>query len=425
MTLRTCIPIRTEALGGRMELDLDRDGRPNGVQGELNYAFRSFDSFLDVGPQAIDALASRCRHAFSARRTRNSSAKYSSGETFWLPAARMAASEPLPVLEQLAKYIFDFHTKDRALSFDPARSGAEWWTQCIDASDEIGLHWDRDYAIEGDCGINVHPHLATVTYLSDVGTPTIVLENAPPLFSADETRPEVVALHVSWPRRGKHIAFDGRWLHGAPDGFPQSRRAPRAGEKRITFLVNVWLNHRPLAAERAHPGAAAGCRRPRRSFHLYRHLRLAHTVQLRAIAHTLQRRRRELADDWVVVLPNRGPAGDGDVVMRVASATKPAQDAAPEARPRRQEGRVRRWPVHSEGPFRRELEACLPTDALERCARQCADPSPPTSTSCSLKLAVDASAGKRTRPGSWAVVRSQSVPKRNKPAGRVPNGGAQ
>lgn len=45
----------------------------------------------------------------------------------------------------------------------------------IDESDDIGWHWDKDYGMEAH-GINVHPCLATVTYLSTKGGPTIILE---------------------------------------------------------------------------------------------------------------------------------------------------------------------------------------------------------------------------------------------------------
>jgi hypothetical protein len=70
---------------------------------------------------------------------------------------------------------------------------------------------------------------------------------------------------LSFPAFGKHVAFDGRWLHGA---LPElSRKAEGASEgdgetdgedeknptsstttKRVTFLVNVWLNHVPSTA---------------------------------------------------------------------------------------------------------------------------------------------------------------------------------
>jgi hypothetical protein len=76
---------------------------------------------------------------------------------------------------------------------------------------------------------------------------------------------------VSYPRIGKHVAFDGRWLHGAPEalsavsmsdedvGVGKRRtsvsddgddddRDPRRRRRRVTFLVNVWLDHVPTTA---------------------------------------------------------------------------------------------------------------------------------------------------------------------------------
>jgi hypothetical protein len=39
------------------------------------------------------------------------------------------------------------------------------WLKVVDHEDDIGWHWDKDYSLESS-GINVHPHVATVTYLS-------------------------------------------------------------------------------------------------------------------------------------------------------------------------------------------------------------------------------------------------------------------
>lgn len=45
----------------------------------------------------------------------------------------------------------------------------------IDDEDDIGWHWDKDYGMER-MGINVHPCVATVTYLSQNGGPTVILD---------------------------------------------------------------------------------------------------------------------------------------------------------------------------------------------------------------------------------------------------------
>ena len=58
-----------------------------------------------------------------------------------------------------------FKNAGAAAGFDPRRSGAEWWTQVVDVDDEIGMHWDKDYALEA-ADVNVHPHIGTVTYFS-------------------------------------------------------------------------------------------------------------------------------------------------------------------------------------------------------------------------------------------------------------------
>ena len=134
----------------------------------------------------------------------------------------------------------------------------------------------------------VHPHLATVTYLCGGGAPTVVLPVASPVDAAavpDACCRAVRSAHACWPRPGRHLAFDGRMLHGAPLGLAAAaggeegnRAAGRgavrgagaaggAGSEggagaegdalRVTLLVNVWLNHVPWAADPLHAEAAA------------------------------------------------------------------------------------------------------------------------------------------------------------------------
>jgi len=78
---------------------------------------------------------------------------------------------------------------------------------------------------------------------------------------------------LSHPRFGKHIAFDGRYLHGGPGEFfpsvskktiesDEETNEPKAKRlkvevvnpnalvgKRVTFMVNIWLNHCPIESE--------------------------------------------------------------------------------------------------------------------------------------------------------------------------------
>ena len=104
-------------------------------------------------------------------------------------------------------------------------------------------------------GLIVTPRVSTVTYLTDSGAPTVVLERETPIASGGDTIPDGTAggaplygpisrASVSYPVRGKHFSFDGRWLHGAL----ASLRAEDGG-RRLTFLTNVWLGHKPVGIE--------------------------------------------------------------------------------------------------------------------------------------------------------------------------------
>jgi hypothetical protein len=54
---------------------------------------------------------------------------------------------------------------------------------------------------------------------------------------------------VSCPKVGKHISFDGRFLHAASSQLLSTSASGGSPSSRITFLVNIWLNHRPLGVQ--------------------------------------------------------------------------------------------------------------------------------------------------------------------------------
>ena len=170
----------------------------------------------------------------------------------WLPAA----AEPRCALERLARVIFEQHTS--GVSFNVDTSGAEWWAQVRDGGkshEGIEFHWDVDEHFcdleSGRDGVHVHPHLSTVTYLTDDGgAPTVVLNTRCPSSATPEAVCKVYGRlssgAVSWPRLAKSIVFDGSELHGA---VPPRGLGCAPGARRVTFLVNIWLGHRPFAVE--------------------------------------------------------------------------------------------------------------------------------------------------------------------------------
>ena len=70
---------------------------------------------------------------------------------------------------------------------------------------------------------------------------------------------------VCWPKRGKHLSFDGRFLHAAPSDLMENgmferqctfdvlkgmsdkeKKVVQRRHRRVTFLVNVWMNYKPF-----------------------------------------------------------------------------------------------------------------------------------------------------------------------------------
>ena len=125
-------------------------------------------------------------------------------DTFWLSAEDF--DRPSTLIEQLAADIFRFHTA--GATFDPKRSGAEYWAQVrrgprarVEEEGEgrgaraggaatqspasraprsgapIAMHWDKDELFFAESTLYIHPQLSTVTYLTPHGSPTVILNH--------------------------------------------------------------------------------------------------------------------------------------------------------------------------------------------------------------------------------------------------------
>ena len=172
-------------------------------------------------------------------------------QSFWLAADEPPASP----LEALARKIFDLHVHRSRI--DPATSGAEFWAnvseseaihRARDPHGDVAMHFDKDERLYSAHCLFVHPLVSTVTYITDVGAPTIVAPAVRVTTEGDEYRPALDSVDVTLvaPRVGRHLAFDGRWLHGAPAALCPSS-LPYV---RVTFLVNIWVNHKPVGVPR-------------------------------------------------------------------------------------------------------------------------------------------------------------------------------
>jgi len=234
-------PLQAAAAPG--ELVLDKHGRVAVKNAQtLDYGYRVFDGV--VGGAALDALREACGTCFSAR-AQTEGAAYSRGSTYWVRADADRTTLSLP--ERAALDIFDLHS--RGADCDRATSGAEWWTLDLDGASagSVAWHFDRDYALEDD--VNLGPHVATVTYLTSAGAPTVVVPLVAPSDALEPIRGAGGEVFASLPLRGKHMSFDGRYLHAAPDGI----FANEIEKRRVTLLVNVWLDWRPRDADALPP----------------------------------------------------------------------------------------------------------------------------------------------------------------------------
>jgi hypothetical protein len=213
--------------------------------------------------------------------------------TFWVPSSGF---KPRCSLEKMALDVFQHHVKDTP--YDASSSGAEWWVQLRPSPEKTGryalygtddsqdpdekdlsktgisFHWDKDEDLRILCGgtTYVHPHVSTVTYLTAIGAPTLAINFRvnnltgeyiiPGQNEGDTTTPDAF---VSSPSLGKHLSFDGRFLHAAPPDLlvkgsfdkqvhfeepspdqPSLRKLLVRRHRRVTFLVNIWLNYHPF-----------------------------------------------------------------------------------------------------------------------------------------------------------------------------------
>ena len=150
-------PDTDDASAGAALPPLDAAHRVAGPRG-VDFSFRS--ALLRMDGREIGEVGQDCARVFRTQTASN-----------WLPAT----AAPRCALERLARAIFDRHTD--GVTYDVARSGAEWWAQVRDgrAQEEgIEFHWDVDEHfcdLPGRGGVPVHPTLSTLTHLPALAPP--------------------------------------------------------------------------------------------------------------------------------------------------------------------------------------------------------------------------------------------------------------
>ena len=195
---------------------------PDGnVQDTIRIHMANFNSEDEVGTcLGASALANDCRILASL-----------SKETFWIDAS----AKPRCRLEAAALDILRYHVSKHGIVDGDGDGdiyttgnetmsilGAEFWCQVKDARSEdtiasgVDIHYDKDEYL-AEAGIGVFPVISTVTYLAV--PPDGETAAATTIFThkiKEDVEEPIEGTVLSYPVIGKHVSFDGRYLHGAP-----------------------------------------------------------------------------------------------------------------------------------------------------------------------------------------------------------------
>ena len=113
--------------------------------------------------------------------------------------------------------------------------GAEWWIQKRSGYEGIGFHYDKDEAYASNHMTMSYPILSTITYLTDSGAPTLIVNQTS--LDGNVEVPEIPEHGVlSFPKQGRHVIFRGDLNHGVA----KTVSLDSVNDERITLLVNWW-----------------------------------------------------------------------------------------------------------------------------------------------------------------------------------------
>ena len=131
---------------------------------------------------------------------------------------------------------------------------AEFWVQSRSQTDNINFHYDKDESIASNKHYLVHPVVSTVLYLTDEGSPTLILNQTSPDGNIEiPLVPEQA--YLVYPKKNRYMLFAGDLQHGVCGScnyYLMNEKKRKNDKKRVTLLVNWWHqkpeepNTRPL-----------------------------------------------------------------------------------------------------------------------------------------------------------------------------------
>lgn len=150
--------------------------------------------------------------------------------TFWQYADKPARTSIAAVISRLSQLI----------PLSAAIVGVEWWVRLKPVGMPMALHFDKDEALVKRTGQICHPAYSGILYLTDVGGPTVIIDQS---VSKDGRRlfpPESDRGVLSQPKRNTFLAFPGHLRHGVVADLALTQNAT-LGAKRGSLLMNWWM----------------------------------------------------------------------------------------------------------------------------------------------------------------------------------------
>ena len=291
--------IITQSGEGRKDVYIDIDIDPANEEKAKKYETKKASPFPFVaGVYSIPCLNDNYSNCDRLIRQAVELIKHTK-DTHWItPSRELMDGEQLCELEMLALAVFKQHFQAFHLAkflsddFNPDKpsdnmdilwsntnivTGAEWWVQIKSISNKsfdtpisesnnsdeaVDLHYDKDEALAETFGLGSFPTLSTVTYLTDTNSnvqSNIIGQSPTIIFPHVYHQGEDHSIHqtiLSYPKKGKHLVFDGRLLHGAPSNLALRKRPISVNSEtistdvetnsiRVTFLVNIWIGNKP------------------------------------------------------------------------------------------------------------------------------------------------------------------------------------
>jgi len=149
------------------------------------------------------------------------------------------------LIEQIIYDLSIFHLERLNLNVDFNKYKIEFWWKNDNNINPIihGLHSDKDEILMKTKNILISPLLSTITYINDSIYPTFITNTSEKKLKEKNIVNINKGIILSFPKKLKHISFDGSNLHGV---FNIYENIDINNKNRKTLMFNIWDLHIPL-----------------------------------------------------------------------------------------------------------------------------------------------------------------------------------